>query len=270
MGANARLDGYLRRLGERPALAADAEAELVRRARAGDEQARADLVDALMPLIASTASTYRASAAVQRAELLQEGVVGVLRALERYDPDRGVPFWGYAAWWVRQAMQQLVAELTGPAVLSDRALRHLARLKDAHREGLLEHGREPGRDELARRAGLAVEQVDDLLAVERAPRSLDEPVADEDGAIGTFGELIADPLAEDAYERVLAAVQAEELLALLSELSARERAVLEARFGLDGGKEATLGEVAARLGLSAERVRQLERRALAKLAAAAE
>ena len=261
MGADARLDGYLRRLGERPALAAEAEAELVRRAQAGDERGRADLVDALMPLIAATASTYRASAAVQRAELLQEGVVGVLRALERYDPERGVPFWGYASWWVRQAMQQLVAELTGPAVLSDRALRHLARLKDAHREGLLEHGREPGRDELARRAG---------LAVERAPRSLDEPVAEEDGAIGTFGELIADPLAEDAYERVLAAVQAEELLALLSELSARERAVLEARFGLDGGDEATLGDVGARLGLSAERVRQLERRALAKLAAAAE
>ncbi len=95
-------------------------------------------------------------------------------------------------------------------------------------------------------------------------------MATEDGAIGTFGELIADPLAEDAYERVLAAVQAEELLALLSELSARERAVLEARFGLDGGEQAALGEVGAQLGLSAERVRQLERRALAKLAAAAE
>jgi RNA polymerase primary sigma factor len=151
-------------------------------------------------------------------------------------------------------MQQLVAELTHPTVLSDRALRHLARLKDAHRDALHETAREPTREELARRSGLSREQVDDLLAA--------------DGGVGTFGELLADPLAEGEYERVLDAVDGAELRALLAALSERERGVLAARYGL-AGERRTLSELAAELGVSAERVRQIERRALAKLEAAA-
>ncbi|HEY1515750.1 MAG TPA: sigma factor, partial [Solirubrobacteraceae bacterium] len=94
-------------------------------------------------MIASVARAYRRSTAVGREELTQEGVVGLLRALDRYDPDRGVPFWGYAAWWVRQAMQQVVSELSAPMVLSDRALRQLARVKHAQRRFEQTSGREP-------------------------------------------------------------------------------------------------------------------------------
>ena len=244
------------------------ERDLVALAQTGDSAARARLVEAFLPRIAALARAYRNTTTVQRPELLQEGVVGLLRALERYEPDRGVPFWAYASWWVRQAMQQLVSELTRPTVLSDRALRQLARLKDAHREALHEAGKEAGRDELARRSGLTPDQVDDLLAIDRAPRSLDEPIVGEEGAIGTFGELLADPLAEEDYERVLDAIESDALLALLSGLSDRERTILRARYGIEG-EEQTLREVAAGLGVSAERVRQLERRALGKLAAAA-
>jgi RNA polymerase sigma factor (sigma-70 family) len=241
---------------------------LVARAQAGDAQARAQLVEAAMPLIAAMARTYR-SGQVHRQELLQEGVVGVLRALERYDPQRGVPFWGYASWWVRQAMQQLVSELTRPMVLSDRALRHLARLKQAHRDAVQSTGREPTREQLAERTGLELAQVDDLLAAERAPRPLDAPVVATEGDVGTFGELLVDPMAEDEYERVLAAVEVEELRGLLAGLSDRERQVLRARYGLDGGDERSLRDVGEELGLSGERVRQIERRALGKLGAAA-
>jgi RNA polymerase sigma factor (sigma-70 family) len=260
--------GYLHRLAARPALAPEDERDLVARAQTGDADARARLVEAFLPLVNAVARAYRTTPTVHRAELLQEGVVGLLRALERYEPDRGVPFWAYASWWVRQAMQQLVAELTRPTVLSDRALRQLARLKDAHRDAVQQHGREPGRDELAERSGLELHQVDDLLAVERSPRSLDEPVPGDERALGTFGELIADPLAEDEYERVLNAIGGAELLGLLAGLSDRERAVLRARYGLDGDEQ-SLREIASELGVSAERVRQLERRALGKLAAAA-
>ena len=258
--------GYLQELDRRPALDAAIERRLVEAAQAGDATARARLVDACMPLIAAMARTYR-SGRIGRLELLQEGVVGLLRALERFDPDRGVPFWGYATWWVRQSMQQLVSELTRPVVLSDRALRHLARLKDAHREGLQESGREPSAGELAERTGLSDDQVHDLLATERSPRSLDEPADGHDGGIGTFGELIADPLAEDAYEDVLGAIEARELHAMLAGLSDREREVLRSRYGLEG-QEASLRSIGDRLGLSGERVRQIERRAMGKLATA--
>jgi RNA polymerase sigma factor (sigma-70 family) len=219
-----------------------------------------------MPLISALAGTYR-NVHVQRQELLQEGVVGLLRALEGFDPERGTPFWAYASWWVRHAMQQLVADLTRPVVLSDRALRQLAKLKEVHREALQEEGREPGRQELADRSGLSADQVADLLATERTPRSLEAPLAD-DGNVGTFGELLVDPLAEDEYERVLAAIEVEELHSLLAGLSDREREILRARYGLDGDEQ-SLREVGGRLGLSAERVRQIESRALAKLAATA-
>lgn len=267
-GGPAASSGYLGRLGQRLPLAPEAERELVAAAKAGDRRARGRLVEAFVPLVAAVARNYRVSPQVERMELIQEGVVGLLRALERFEPERGRPFWAYAAFWVRQAMQQLVAELTRPAVLSDRALRSLARLRDAHGEALAASGREPSRQELATRSGLALDQVDDLLAVAQAPRSLEAPVAAEDGAVGTFGDLISDPLAEDEYERVLQAIETEELLALLSGLSERERDVVRARYGLEGPEE-SLRQVGARLGLSAERVRQLERRALGKLAAGA-
>jgi len=260
---------YLDELGRRPFPALDVERRLVAAAQAGDRGARARLVEAFLPLVVSVARTYRESPRIERIELLQEGVVGLLRALERFDPSRGTPFWAYASWWVRQAMQQLVSELTRPVVLSDRALRQLARVREAHREAVQQAGVEPTREQLSARTGISREQLDNLLAVERAPRSTDEPVSAHDGAVGTFGELLVDPLAEGEYERVLEEIEAEELLALLSGLSEREREILRARYGLDDGEEQSLRHVAAAIGLSAERVRQIERRALGKLAAAA-
>jgi RNA polymerase sigma factor (sigma-70 family) len=255
---------YAAALDGRPARRQD-ERALLAAARAGDAAARAGLVEAYMPQIAGVARLYR-TGRVQRQELLQEGVVGLLRALERFDPDRGLPFWAYAAFWVRQAMQQLVAELTRPAVLSDRALRHLSRLRQAHHEALKRTAREPRREELAEMTGLELEQVDDLLAMDRAPRALDEPVTGHEGDVGVFGDLLVDPLAEDEYERVLSAIEVEALHDLLAGLSDRERHVLRARYGLDGD-ERSLRDLGEALGLSGERIRQIERRALGKLAA---
>src|SRR6201996_3905212 len=261
---------YLAALGRRPRLTRAEEHDLIVAAKDGDRQARAALGEGFMPLIGSVSQLYRETVRIERIELLQEGVVGLLRALERYDPDRGTPFWAFASWWVRQAMQQLVSELTRPVVLSDRALRRLSRLRDAHHAGLQSTGREPGRDEIARRTGLSVGQIDDLLSVDRPGRSLDEAVASAEGDdIGSLGDLIADPLAEGAYEDVLGAMETEGLLALLSGLSERERSILRSRFGLQGVDEESRREVAESLGVSVERVRQLEQRALGKLAAAA-
>jgi RNA polymerase sigma factor (sigma-70 family) len=151
-------------------------------------------------------------------------------------------------------------------VLSDRALRNLSRVKQLDHEELQRSGRQPTRSELAERSGLEPADIDDLVAAESG-RSLDEPVRGVDGELGSFGDLLVDPLAEHEYERVLGAIEVEALHSLLSGLSERERHVLELRYGLDGD-ELSLRQVGERLGLSGERVRQLERRALGKLGAA--
>jgi RNA polymerase sigma factor (sigma-70 family) len=234
---------------------------VVAAAQAGDCRAREEPVEAFLPLIASVARVYRGSETITRVELMQEGVVGLLRALERYDPGQGVPFWGYASWWVRQAMQQLIAELTRPVVLSDRSLRQLAAVKRAHHTYLAEHRHEPNAGQLADETGFSPAQVADLFALDRVPRSIEEPVSGSDGELGAFGELLVDPLAEDAYERLLDHSEIEQVRALLGSLNDRERMVLRARYGLDG-PEQSLRDLGDRIGVSGERVRQIEQREL--------
>jgi len=268
LGGETSAAAYLHELGERPRLPVAVERQLIRDAQAGDRRAREELVEAFLPLIAGVARVYRGSETITRLELMQEGVVGLLRALERYDPDLAVPFWGYAAWWVRQAMQQLIAELTRPIVLSDRALRQLSQLKRAHGEYLAAHRREPTANELAERTSLSHAQVGEMLALERLPRSMEEPVRGTEGEVGAFGELLADPLASDAYEQLLDHAEIEQVRALLGSLNDRERMILRARYGLDG-PEQSLRDLGERTGVSAERVRQIEQRALGKLRAAA-
>lgn len=265
--ARAVSTGYIHDLGQRARLPASVEQRLVREAVGGDRHARAQLAEAFLPLIGSVARNYRSSPKITRTELVQEGVVGLLRALERYDLTFGVPFWAYASWWVRQAMQQLVADLTRPVVMSDRALRQLSQIKDGY-ASLQREGQDATLSQLSDRTGLDGAQLANLIAADRPPKALEEPIRGEEGELGTFGELIADPLAEDEYERVIASITAAQLRDLLSSLSERERAILTARYGLDGPSE-SLREIARRLGLSAERVRQLENRALGKLRSAA-
>jgi RNA polymerase sigma factor (sigma-70 family) len=145
-------------------------------ARDGRAGARARLIGNFTPLIGSVARTYTHVPGVDRSELMQEGVVGLLRALERFDPGLGTPFWAYASWWVRQAMQQLVSELSRPVVLSDRALRQLARVRDARRRFVRVQSREPSMPELATDSELTMLQLQRLLVAERQPRGLEEPI----------------------------------------------------------------------------------------------
>jgi RNA polymerase primary sigma factor len=243
------------------------ERALVAAAQARTPGSREALVEAFFPLIGSVSRIYRGSAGVDRSELMQAGVLGLLRALNRYDPDLGTPFWAYASWWVREAMQELVSELELPVVLSDRALRQLARVRDARREHVQRHGREPSRAELAAAAGIARDQVERLVVAERKPRGLEEAVGGDWDAGTRLSDVLADPTAEDAYDRVPVHAETPQLSALLDELDARERWIVVQRFGLDG-HERTLRELANVLGVSAERVRQVEQVALDKLRAA--
>lgn len=233
-------------------------------AASGDRAARDQAVEAYMPLIGSVAHRYRGARAVDHAELMQEGVVGLLRALDRYDLNRDTPFWAYATFWVRQAMQQLVAELTWPVVLSDRALRHLAQIREEERRFSQDEGRSPSSAELGAAAGLGPEHLGLLLAAERAPRGLDEPVPAEGGTGSSLGEMLSDPAALDPIERIPSRDAAERLAEVLVVLTARERTIVADHYGLDG-EPRTLRVIAAGMGVSAERVRQIEQGALDKL-----
>jgi RNA polymerase sigma factor (sigma-70 family) len=255
---------HLREMDQRSRFGSGLERKLVRAAEGGDDAARDHLVEAFLPLIASVARVYRNSGSVGRMELMQQGVVGLLNALRRYDCDRGTPFWAYASWWVRQAMQELVAEMTGPMVLSDRALRQLARVKTAHREHLQAHGAEPTIRDLADATGFPREHVESLMAAERTPLGIDEPAGGDDGGSPTIVEALSDPTAEDEFDRVVSRLRVDSIRGLPGGLSARERGILRARYGL-GRPPETLREVAGRLGLSAERVRQIEQEALGKV-----
>ncbi len=228
------------------------ERELVLAAKRGDADARGALLLTFRPLIGTVARFYRRSSMIDRAELMQQGCVGLLDALERFDPGRGTPFWSYAGWWVRAAMQQLVAELTQPVVLSDRARRQLARIRRARHIHAAEHAAWPTATELAGETGLPTEQVEQLLAVEQVPRGIDDAA------------LLGDPTAGDALEHVLASAERDRALTLLASLDHRSRGILHARYGLDGPPQ-TLREIAEEMGVSPERVRQIEQQALSEL-----
>jgi RNA polymerase primary sigma factor len=254
--------GARRRAGCARRLSARRERELVLTAKANRER-RDELVEAFLPLIMSVARIYRNTGSVSAMELKHEGVVGLLRALERYDPALGTPFWGYASWWVRQAMQQLVSELARPIVLSDRALRQLARIKNARRAYGQAHGAEPSPQQLASVTGLRRQQVESLLAAERRPRTLDQP-GNNDGEGCELGSPLTDPESQDSQERLPEKLAVEALPSVMTKLTGREQLILRGRFGFDG-PERTLRELADGLGVSAERVRQIEGAALEKL-----
>jgi RNA polymerase primary sigma factor len=239
------------------------ERDLVIAAECGDAAACRKLVEAFLPSIANLARGFQFSR-VERRELLQEGVAGLLFAARRYESELGTPFWAYASFWVRKAMQELVAELTRPFALSDRAVRDLSRIKTARNEYLQRHGKEPTSAELRDATGLAPAQIESLLATDRTPRGIEDRLSADDPSSPTIGETIPDPVAEQAYEKVLDELEIHEVLDMTNQLEERERAVIRSHYGLSQ-EPRTLSEIGAGLGLTAERARQIEVAALTKL-----
>jgi RNA polymerase primary sigma factor len=216
-----------------------------------------------LPAIASLAGRFYGSR-VERRELLQEGVAGLLIAARRYDSELGTPFWAYASFWVRKAMQELVAELTRPVALSDRAVRDLSHIRRTRNEYLQRHGADPSSEELSVATEFAPAHIESLLATERMPRGLEERLIGGETSGPTVGETIVDPGAEQAYENVLDELEIHGVVDLTDGLEERERAVIRSHYGL-GQEQRTLSEIGAGLGLTAERARQIEVGALTKL-----
>ncbi len=233
---------------------------LAGRAAAGDEAARAAAVGVALPLLRRWAHRY-AGRGVEVDDLVQDAVVGLLRALASYEPGRGVPFTPYARLWVRQALQQAVAEQARPVRLPTHVLWDLHELKEARERLRQQRLREPRLLEVADALGWNVNRVGDVLRAEHAGESLDRAAGgDGDGDGAALGDLLADPLSTDAYEDALTRIATEQVRPLLLALTERERAVLERR-----AAGASLRTVGRELGVSGERVRAIEGRALAKL-----
>jgi RNA polymerase primary sigma factor len=256
------LELFLRDTGRHPLLTAAQEVELAKRVERGDLQAKAEMVQANLRLVVSIAKHYR-NQGLPFLDLIQEGTLGLIRAVEKFDWRRGFKFSTYATWWIRQAVARAIADKSRTIRVPVHVVERMHRLRRAERQLSTELGREPTLEEVALAAGMSVRQARHVRDAERAATSLDAPVGDYDDA--TVGDFVAgdDPLPYDVLERSL---RSRALADGLRSLPDRHRLVLVFRYGLDDEDPRTLEEIGRRLGLTRERVRQIEVDALRRLA----
>jgi RNA polymerase primary sigma factor len=256
------LELFLRDISQRALLTADEEIELAKRIEKGDTDAKNHMIEANLRLVVSNAKRYR-GLGLPFLDLIQEGIIGLIRAVEKFDHRRGFKFSTYATWWIRQAMQRAVQQQSRTIRIPVHVGQELARVRAAERRLSGELGRDPTPEEVAGAVDLSVDQLEELRAAERIPVSLESRVGtDGDTELGALLPQEG-PTPFDELEVALAETS---IRKALERLDARGRQVIELRFGLEGNEPLPLREVAKRMGLSAEGVRKLERRALRTLA----
>jgi RNA polymerase primary sigma factor len=266
VGDGGETDGLARFLAEivrHPLLTPAEEVRLAKRIERGDPVAKARMIESNLRLVVSIAKQYR-SLGLPFDDLIQEGAIGLDRAVEKFDWRRGHKFSTYATWWIRQAIQRAISRQSRtirlPIHVLERRHRLLATASDL--ESAL--GREPTRRELSEATGLTLRQIDETVRATQPPVSLEQPVAAE--ADDVLGDLVADEAAPDPFERAALRDERRRVRQAVARLAPRERRVLEERFGLTGGEGRTLEEIGGLVGVTRERVRQLEQAGLLKLA----
>ena len=253
---------FLREAGRHPLLTAAQEVALAKRVERGDEEAKQRLVESNLRLVVSIAKRSR-NQGLPFLDLIQEGAFGLIRAVEKFDWRRGYKFSTYATWWIRQAVTRALAEKARTIRMPVHIVERLQKMNRAERTLPTQLGREPSLEEIAEEASLPIEQARQVRAAARAATSLDQPVGDqEDAVVGDF--LAGEELLPD--EQVELSLRSQALQQALAGLSERERHVLVLRYGLDDDEPKTLEEIGRRLGLTRERIRQIQVEALGRLA----
>ena len=258
---------YLREIGKIPLLSAEEELALAQRVVSGEKKAKDEMAEANMRLVVSIAKRY-VGRGLDLLDLIQEGNTGLLRAVEKFDPDKGFKFSTYATWWIRQAIARALADKARTIRIPVHVVEKLNKIGRAERKLVTELGREPTAEEIAEVTGIEPEEVESIKRSAQAPVSLEKPVGDEEES--EFGQFIADERAESPYERAAEILTKEALREALENLSYRERRVLELRYGLGGEHPRTLDEVGRTFNVTRERIRQIENQSLKKLQSLAE
>ena len=253
---------YLREIGQTPLLTATEEGELARRIQAGDSEARSRMIQANLRLVVKIAHDY-ANFGLPMSDLISEGNIGLIKAVERFDPEKGSKLSTYAAWWIKQSIKRALANQSKTIRLPVHIVDKIAKVRRLAASMSEELGREPTDAELAQEIGISASKLSQLRTVSLRPASLDAPASEEDGK--ELGETVSDLEAQNPLEQLSESNLLDELAEVLGVLDPRERRIVAARFGLEGEEPKTLEVVGRKFGVTRERIRQLQNGALSKL-----
>ena len=253
---------YLKEIGRVPLLTAEEEVDLARRMEAGDETARHRLEEANLRLVVSIAKRY-VGRGMMFLDLIQEGNLGLLKAVEKFDYSKGYKFSTYATWWIRQAITRAIADQARTIRIPVHMVETINKLVRISRQLLQELGRDPTPEEIAHRMGLSVARVREIMKISQEPVSLETPIGEEEDT--HLSDFIEDEAAPDPADAASMLLLKEQISEVLTTLAPREAEVLRLRFGLVDGRSRTLEEVGQNFGVTRERIRQIEAKALRKL-----
>ena len=262
-GSGDPVQTYLKEIGRVNLLTAEGEKELARRVQAGDEEAKAELAAANLRLVVSIAKRYT-GLGLPLLDLIQEGNVGLMRAIEKFDPERGFKFSTYATWWIRQAITRAITQTSRSIRLPESLIQRLRKIHQAESSWIDKHGEPPTDEDLADELEIPVEQVREARQAPQFTTSLDKPL-DEDDEGDELRQLLGNGSLPAPLRTALKELRREELRKALDILTERERKVLSLRYGLDDDEPRTLEETGKELGISRERVRQIQNEALEKM-----